>query len=95
MLNLGFHGGGGDSTKLFKEVFSQQKLGHFRGVSGYGPGETKPLGTSVNYEIWIYFTSQKNPKMSFIFFSYSKISSSKFSRLDFLLPMTLAICWRL
>ena len=43
--------GGGHSIQLFKELFSQPKLDIFRGVQGYGLGDTKSVDTPVSLEI--------------------------------------------
>ena len=39
---------------------------NFRGVYGYGHGETKPSDTHVNSEIWLYFTMQTKKSQKFL-----------------------------
>ena len=46
-INLSFDGGGVDSIHLFKELFSEPELDIFRGVQGYGLGDTKSVDTPV------------------------------------------------
>ena len=41
-------GGEGDSIRLLKELYPQPKLDIFRGVKGYGQGDTKSVDTHVS-----------------------------------------------
>ena len=64
-------GGGGLILSGFLNYFFFSK-NIFSGCLSYGLGDTKPVGTPVSKEIWLYFKMQKKiiPKIYFFYCFY-------------------------
>ena len=59
-LNPNSDVGGGWLCPLFKELFSEPKLGIFRGVEGYGLGDQALRHTCKFFNLAIFYRAKKN-----------------------------------